>query len=199
LSPAVFGIHGTNGASPSSGAGPDGLRAAGFAAAREGDAGTATDDVTDARSAATPLNDSIAAVGSGIGGVMDAGAASTAAASRSATSPGEASHDGSHTRSTTGQRSISPSTSTGRPSRSPTVPRRAHAGPSSSTAITGVSGSTSRETDRSTRNSDNPTSVRTTSPRSRRAAAIDSRCWSTTEEDRASRGRTSVPSAARSR
>ena len=153
------------------------------------------------RSAATPLNDSSAAVGSGdrLGDRRRSAPRRPRPPAGRARRRRSASHDGSHTRSTTGQRSISPSTSTGRPSRSPTVPRRAHAGPSSSTAITGVSGSTVETTDRSTLKSDSPTSVRTTSPRSRSAAAISSRCRSTTDVERASRGSTSVPCAAMSR
>src|SRR3954447_22329205 len=104
FSPAVFGIHGTNGVSPSIGTGPPGFRgAAGFGL---GAASTAT-DVTADRSAATPLNDSTAAVGEAIGSGGARGPVPPDATGWSVTAPGSASHDGSHTRSTAGQRSMS--------------------------------------------------------------------------------------------
>ena len=109
------------------------------------------------------------------------------ATSWSTTAAESASHSGSHTRSTAGQRIIPPSTSTGSPSRSPTVRRRGPRRPvEQHRHHRRVRRRPAARSTRSTRNSDSPTSVRTTSPRSRSAAAISSRCRSTTAASRAS-------------
>src|SRR5215218_4064586 len=82
FSPATFGIHGTNAVSPSITTGPAGFFATdGFGL---GAASTAT-DVTADRSAATPLNDSTAAVGNWMGAGTTTGTLSTDATKWSTT------------------------------------------------------------------------------------------------------------------